>query len=373
MHIGILTLPFNNNYGGYLQAYALIRILKDLGHNVELINRRPNRQYRVRFIYTIKTVIKILIGKKHGPLFYDPEKNIKREGILMMKFVNQSIPRSKPYYTSQQLKNGCKNKYDAIVVGSDQVWRSIYVPNIEDFFLKFTKGQNLKRIAYAASFGTNAPEYTKKQILQCGKLITLFNAISVREKSGINVINKFNWKVQIKPHVTLDPTMLLSREDYLKLINKHLNENINHYIFSYVLDQSKTTKKIIESINNSMKLPIYDIFNTIDKDSSQTILPSIEHWLLSISESKFVITDSFHGTVFSIIFNKPFAVYINNYRGADRIESLLSLLNLENRIIKTQNDIETIIQNEITWKDINKRIINLQSKSLLFLKQSLKE
>ena len=133
--IRILTLPFNNNYGGYLQAYALMTVLKRMGHDVELIYRRPNRSpFFRRLIYPLKTLVKIILRRPHGSFIMNPESDLRRSWKLLMPFVDKYIsPRTKPYYTTTDMEKSCIGKYDVVIVGSDQVWRPLYVPNIKKY------------------------------------------------------------------------------------------------------------------------------------------------------------------------------------------------------------------------------------------------
>lgn len=143
MRIGILTLPFNNNYGGYLQAYALLTVLKQMGHDVELIYRRHNkRPLKYRLLYVFKTVVKCILRIPYGPLIPSLEYDHRHAGKMMLPFVDKNIsPKTKPYFTTASMEKSCKGKYDVVIVGSDQIWRPIYVPNINDFFLEFIKDQ----------------------------------------------------------------------------------------------------------------------------------------------------------------------------------------------------------------------------------------
>lgn len=367
MRIGILTLPFNNNYGGYLQAYALMTVLKQMGHHVELIYRRPKkRPLRYRLMNPFKTFVKILLGMPHGGFIMNQENDLRRSGRLLMPFVDQNItPKTIPFYTTTRMKKFCEGKYDAIIVGSDQVWRPKYVPNIYDFFLEFVDDKNVKKIAYAASFGTFTPEYTKEQKEKCGKLISEFQAISVRETSGLEVIEKFGWKTKCIPQLVLDPTFLLPQKVYLK----HIRKTSLEQIFCYVLDDSEQTKEIISRAEKILQLPTYEILKEINAKSFT--LPSIETWLSSIYNARFVLTDSFHGMVFSIIFNKPFAVYVNQARGADRFVSLLHLIGLENRMINDISDIDNIVKAPIKWEKVNEKLEKMKNHSIHYLKESL--
>lgn len=355
MKIGIITVPFNNNYGGYLQSYALMTVLKRMGHEPTIIMRRHNPHpvsaaFRMGFF--IKGILKTVLRRKLYPCFYSEELSFKIRGKGMLTFVDRYMqPLTKYVYSSDELRKECENKFDAYIVGSDQVWRAIYVPGIVgNMYLDFTEGWNVKRIAYASSFGTDNPEYTAEEKEICGKLIEKFDAVSVREDSGLKVFDDFLWKVK-NPQVVLDPTLLLSKDDYNKILHQE-NKLAKGKIFCYVLDKSDDAKKTISNILRQLNRPLYEISDIQKGDS---VLPSIETWLTAIRDSDFVITDSFHGTVFSIIFNKPFAVYVNKARGSSRLECLMKKFGLETHILSMhhQNNIE---YNHFDWNRFNKTI-----------------
>lgn len=369
MKIGILTLPFNNNYGGYLQAYALMKVLKDMGHDVELIYRKHNkRPLAFRIKYFVKTLIKCCIGRKHGRLIPDQEKELRDKGVNIMPFVDKNIaPRTMPIYSTNELRKECANKYDAIIVGSDQVWRADAVPGIiSNMFLDFAEEYDIKRIAYAASFGIANPVYTEKEKNICRELIEKFDAVSIREESGIHVIKEFKWKAKT-PQVVLDPTLLLCMGDYNKFIPNEC-EDAKSKIFCYVLDNSMELRNVIKDIQKKIGKKIYEISDIQRMDSP---IPSMETWLSSIRDADFVVTDSFHGTVFSILFNRPFVVLSNKGRGIDRLITLLNTCGLTDRIAKNAEDAYSIISKKIIWDEVNQRISHNKENSIHYLKTSL--
>lgn len=370
MRIGILTLPFNNNYGGYLQSYALMTVLKKMGHQPTLIMRRHNKtavtlSFKIRL--AIKGLLKTILKFKQCQIIYDVEYSFKHDGKNMLKFVVKYMQPQTPFlYDNDSLREYCNDKFDAYIVGSDQVWRAIYVPDIKNYFLDFTKGWNVKRIAYAASFGTDRPEYTDSQIQECKILLEKFDAVSVREMSGLEVFKRFHWQDAFVQCV-LDPTLLLSSEDYNQILSKIKSKSYNK-IFYYVLDRDINIDKVLNQTSSLLGLSLYGISNI---QNSHSGLISIEEWLSNIRDSKFIITDSFHGMVFSIIFHKPFMVCVNMKRGADRFTNLLDELGLSDRILKKGCNLGSLVNSKINWKGIDEKIDLLKEKSMLFLKQNL--
>ncbi len=372
MRIGILTLPFNNNYGGYLQSYALMTVLKRMGHDVELIYRRHNRRpLMLRAKRFVKELIKALVGRRHGSIIPNQEKEYRERGELMMSFVDKYIsPKTKPLYSTLELTNVCMGRYDAIVVGSDQVWRPDFVPNIEDFFLGFIRQDTIRRIAYAASFGGRFPLYSKEEKTQCGELLSMFDDVSIREESGVNIMRDFGWLRKKTPEVVLDPTMLLEKICYEAIVNNHIPRE--KYVCTYVLDESQDAQAMIDVVVSMLNCAERSIIDTKTWKSPNYKMPSIEKWLGEIYNAEFVVTDSFHGTVFSIIFNKSFIVYENKGRGADRFHTLLRHFGLEDRIATGIADVNRVMGQQINWKYVNDKIQEKRIKSLEFISKALK-
>ena len=370
MKIGILTLPFNNNYGGYLQAYALMETLKQMGHEPTIINRRSNHKLPLigRLKYFVKGMILSIVKQQRKPLIWNVESEFFRTGEKMISFFNTYItPQMRFLYTTEALRKECEGKFDAYIVGSDQVWRAIYVPDISNYYLDFTADWNVKRIAYAASFGTDKPEYTDKEKIVCGNLIQKFDAVSVRESSGKNIISDFGWKTN-SVEVVLDPTMLLGANHYDKLIANRQSD-AKDKIFSYILDFNQTKQAIVDCISHSLKKEIVGILSLRNRWKTN---PSVEEWLLNIRNSDFVITDSFHGTIFSIIFHKEFVVIPNKARGTDRFTSILSMLGLEDRMINSTVQVNVLLRKPIDWNQVEMKLNELRAKSIAFLSNNLK-
>ena len=369
MKIGILTLPFNNNYGGYLQAYALLSVLKGKGHDVELIYRRHNRiSIRKKIIPALKNIIKMILGRKVVSIFPDEEKCFRAHGASMMRFLDEKItPKSKPLYSSKDFNKYVSGRYDAVIVGSDQVWRPEYGPGIRDFFLCGIFDKDLIRLSYAASFGTDSPLYTKEERKDCGIALSKFNAISVREESGLTLIKGLTTGLKTEPELVLDPTLLLTDCDYADIIKNEINPN-KGCVFCYVLNLTPSVDTIITEVCANLNLPSFIIGNI---QSAEASLPSVEFWLSTIKNANFVITDSYHGMVFSIIMQKPFIVKVNHNRGTDRFVSFLSKLGLEQRIVNSEYDIQNALNFVIDWNRVGKILEQERQKSLVFLEKNL--
>ena len=370
MKVGIITLPFNNNYGGYLQCYALMVVLKNLGHQVTLINRMHNRRpFWMRFRHFVKAIICASLQKEHGTYIMSQVEELRNKGRNMMPFVDKNIfPKTRPIYNDLELHLFTTRRFDAVIVGSDQVWRPDYGPKIENYFLDFVS-KKTKKISYAASFGQDNPHYTLCQIKKCSRLIEKFDKISVREDSGLEILNAWSVKLKNKAQVVLDPTMLLPKEHYIGLLNTSCEKKDS--IFCYILDESDQAGVIVASVFDYFKMPINNIIDTDKWKNDDYAMPSIEKWLEGFTEAKLVLTDSFHGTVFSLIFNKPFVVYANKERGASRFISLLEHFGLESRIVTTPNEAISVCEEEIDWRLVNNILETKKKLSFEFLHNAL--
>lgn len=188
------------------------------------------------------------------------------------------------------------------------------------------KNKKIKRIAYASSFGVDSWEYSSEETKKCAKLAKLFDAISVREQSGVDLCKDY---LGVDSRLTLDPTLLLDKEDYLALIGNRYREDNDRGVFTYFLDKNKDKSKAAEYVANELDTHVYScqakcgLDDLSSADLEDYKIPAIQDWLASFANAKFVLTDSFHGMVFSIVFGKPFLVIVNKERGAARFDSLL--------------------------------------------------
>ena len=312
MKIGILTLPFVNNYGGILQNYALQKVLKKMGHNpVTLDVGIRQTPMWIFFASLIKSAILFFIPQKRRP-FAKSRKNGR--SAVFDEFIQSQI-QTTDRLDALNAKDIVKYKLDAIIVGSDQVWRPRYALNIEDYFLGFLKNDKIRRIAYAVSFGVDFWEYLPEQTGVCAALAKKFYAVSVREESAVRLC-KENFDVEAVWN--LDPTLLLDKEEYCEVCEDVPMIGKN-FLAAYVLNVNESILSLCKSIANDRGLEL-KIFSA---DSQATF--SVPEWLGMFRDASYVVTDSFHGTVFSIIFEKEFKCIYNENRGSSRFESLMKL------------------------------------------------
>lgn len=323
MKIAILSLVLHENYGGILQSYALQTVLERMGHTVEVLNRPPAYP-STNWKEVPKRIVKKLLGRDEV-IF--KELRYKREAATLNKAVWDF---RKKYIHERIIKDFSEineSDYDCIVVGSDQVWRPKYFKSqwgcgIENAYLSFTKGWNIKRIAYAASFGVDEWEYTEEETRLCKEAAKMFDVITVREDSGVELVIKH---LGLEATQVLDPTMLLEKGDYINLFEAAKTPQSEGTLLNYVLNPSNDKKAFIKRVTKERNLKPFSINNRLVKQNlpfEERILPSIETWLRGFYDAEFVITDSFHACVFSILFEKPFVAIGNKKRGMARFKSL---------------------------------------------------
>lgn len=370
MKIGILTQPIGRNYGGILQNWALQQILIREGHQpVTITHQGEIRKHKFLFdirdvaAYCVKHIIHHPTRRENKlPWDHSPFKRLRG---FAKKHIKQT--RYMPVINAHLLK---EHNITTLIIGSDQTWRPKYNGQyLNLMYADFLMDNSINTFSYAASFGTGTWEYPEEQTLMVRKAIKKFKAISVREKSGVNLCKKYLGREAI--HV-LDPTLLLNESDYKELIPKKIFSCLPpDYVAVYILDLTDEKKAIVNDICNKLGLtPLY--FGNTESDGKNLV--SVEYWLAALMKSSFVITDSFHGTVFSINFHKPFISLINHNRGADRFNSVLELFNMKKRsrdIVEGELTISDILKDNIDWSDVDIILDKARKDSLKYLKDNL--
>ena len=391
MKIGILTLHLGKNYGGVLQAFALQTILERMGHQVEVIKWEQNQfngfpYYKAPFIYVKRLIRGVELFKEYRE---------QREDIIIFQNLHKSISHI-IHYSKDSIK--CREdlirycnemKFDALVVGSDQVWRKSYgddsifnrilpnnsFPDLKTYYLDFTKDLDYKPIciSYAASFGVDYVEYKKSEADKLGLLLTGFDGVSVREKQALDLIeSEYKWRNDVK--CVLDPSMLLTQDDYCHLFVHEKKMDDPSFILYYILDESESKNEIVRKVSSDLSLEIKRISpNCRCGGNDIKVLPSFEEWISSFANADYVITDSFHGMVLSLIFNKRFIVIGNKKRGASRMYSLLDDVKLLNRSVESVNNIDSLIDGHIDWSSAKSILEENVFYSLNYLKSFLEK
>lgn len=362
MKVAILTFSKTTNYGAALQCYALSSFIQNAGHEVIIFNAPLDSEeaINVSLIRLIcrkvkKTLKKIILSNKQSNsefVRYSRSEKEKKEDIFWDKQVRLLFESFSQTYLppfTKELKNeqDFKEQYpqaDLYIVGSDQVWNlSITQSQKKIFFFSFLKDE--ARISYAASFGGSTQwSGTPKETQEINQLLKKFKGISVRENSGISILHDI---FHLNGVEVLDPTLLLSSIEYDKLAEKsNLEASQDLYAYKFIINDIwlETLKFISEETETKLRMDCETI--QLPNVPFNPAL-SIEGWLKLIKTAKFVVTDSFHCTVFCILFKKQFIVSPSYSGGEGRMLSFLKKLGLEDRFYYTTKDIR---KNAKAWK-----------------------
>lgn len=347
MKIGIITFHWATNYGAVLQAYALQKYLAKEGYNVQIIDYVPK---------SVRTKQKLIALKNRDFAFFLQEK-------LLYEFRKQYLNLTEKKYSSHKSLIKGKFDFDTIIAGSDQIWNESFTLRGEgkvtlSYFADFA-ADNVKRIAYAASFGFHTP--TEQYIETVKQEMRKFYAISVRETDGVDIVAAHD----LKCCVVCDPTALLTKQDYKEIIKNNRIEGCK--VFAYILRENQEeawkTAKYVGAVYGE---------DIVEKK----YIGSMEDWLSSVLQSSIVVTNSFHGVMLSIIMNKPFIALLINGSGMNsRITTLLEKTGLTSRLAEhfSEENINKIVAADIDWKEVNQNMSELRLTGINFLRQVLRE
>ena len=361
MKVGIITIHRASNYGAVLQAYALREFIKELGYDAELVDYRCasiEEMYTNMFgsMFSLKSKIKNI-------LTWSVQKNRNKK---FEYFINNDLncTDATSCYKKEQLEE-CNDKYDVFISGSDQIWNPFCTGEDKHYFLDFVK-DNKKKYSYAASFGTAKKAFIDHPLYR--KLLGMYQCISVREKNGKDVVREMTGKDAL---VHLDPTFLLNREKWIEKANTIEVKNEKPYVLVYSIAMPKSIQKIAVDYaeKNNMDVRYITLSNLFTvKNSKKTITCSPVEFLSYIMHAECVVTNSFHGIAFSIIFNKKFCVEKNANPNHDnsRLENILGCLGLENRFV-TNGNIDEINQ-DIDYTIVNQKISDMRKLSVDYIK-----
>jgi hypothetical protein len=286
---------------------------------------------------------------------------------IFQEFRDNWLPTSVKTFHSFAELSQADLPYSHVIVGSDQVWRPSYTcKDSLVYFLAFLR-TGVKKISYAASFGNDFWELDIEDTTKIATEIKSFDAISVREKSGVDICqNTFGVSAE---HV-LDPTLLVGRDFFDAIIGDNSATDKSDIVY-YKLDIDSDFELFIENASSTFNYTAKNIYYS-SKGRSHFYRP-VDSWLRNIKESKLVITDSFHCVCFAILFEVPFIYYPNDNRGLTRLESLLSLLDLTHHIYRGDVDPVELTQQlmNIDYDVVNEKVANLRGASAKFLANAL--
>lgn len=348
--VGVLTLHYGLNYGGVLQTYATMQILRALGYSPVIIDRLPDsfsRNYplRRRFAHPIT----------------------QRAFYLFRK--NELQPITRPVFTSDELSELLSKDFHAVIIGSDQVWRKEVFPVNGDYYMINQQNLPIKKIAFAASTGVGYWQYDAQETEAIATALSKFSGISVREAESVPLF-KEHCGIDVKN--ILDPTLIASPEIYKPLCKKSKLSGKGKLV-TYMLDWTDEKHQLANDAAKCLGIDIQHILPIEKKKKglfsriiNQDV--SVYDWVNQIATADFVVTDSFHGMAFSIIFNKQFVVIGNPNRGMARFNSLLNHFGITERL--TQSTLPDISQS-IDYKQVNPIHNELRKEGINFLKSSL--
>lgn len=367
MKIGQLTFHASHNYGSVLQAYALSKKLQLLGHETEFINLRPKAQKNTYKI--IRDTDKGL----HRMFRYLIYPTLKKRFNNYERFINKVLPIStKEYQTTEELRQE-NFDYDIYLCGGDQIWNPACLDFETAYYLQFLSENNYaKKVSYAPSFGKT--EFDEKTLNNMRQWLDKFDAISVREKRGVELVQRLTDK---EAKMVCDPVLLLDKEEWERLA---IMPNYKKpYILVYFLENNHGSRELTDYLKKTTGFDVV-VFNEYIRDFVKPYHKaygvSPEEFVGLFMKASFVYTNSFHGTVFATIFEKPFltaiaaeqeqAVNNNDSRKID----YLNRIGLDDRLYTTGLPDKTSLF-QVNFERAKQRISQFQEQSLDYLIESL--
>lgn len=368
--VGIITIVNVNNYGAELQAFATFRKLQLMGYNAEIINYLYYKDWRYidskmsrsfnsmsikgKIIYFAKYRVASFVLNKILPLIC---KDVKQRIANFNSFHQHNTRFSKLYKSMKDLYTDTPI-YDVYMVGSDQVWNPNASSSIEPYFLTFAPHSALT-VSYASSFGVS--KIANNSIANRIKLgLSSIKTISVRESSGVNLVKELTGRTA---QLVCDPTLLLNKSEWTMFM-KPVSNMPQRYVLIYQLSESDAIVKLATRIGKQEQIPVYRICKRAfkvkkDKGVVNILNAGPSEFLSLITNASFIITNSFHGTAFSINFDVPFYTVVSaKKKNNNRMESLLDYVGLGKRIVKDDVDITNL---PIVGYDVNATQLKLKS------------
>lgn len=364
MKIGMVTLHRVFNYGSVLQTYALQEYLKSMGHDVEVIDYKPERFSNKRYYDLTGEQWRNPLKKILGLIITIPIKAIRKN--IFDKFVKKYIClTNNTYRVYDDVVKNCGDK-DIYLTGSDQVWNSTYNELIDPtYFLEFApKGR--KRLAYAGSFGKMTLD--KKEIEKTKELLNKYTRISVRERSALGILESMGRTDGV--HV-LDPSLLLDKGEWLKISNS--SKEYGRYVLVYNLNNNPKIKQCAKKIGEAKGIKVINIVLRVrgDKGCQNEYFVTPNKFIHLFANAEYVVTDSFHGTAFSINFNRQFLCVLPP-KYTTRLISILEVTQLKDRICEGELNVQKALR-EIDYNKVNKLIDEQRVISKNYLEKEINE
>lgn len=368
MKIELITRHAVANYGSLLQSYASQKSLENLGYDVEILNYIPIEEKGKNIAKSLcknskfwnKNILTRLIYRiLQTPTYWISFNSFKK---MRKKLLKESLNEYNDF-------NALKEKYpiaDIYCAGSDQIWgkMNISTENKSVYFLNFIKDKNINKYSFSSSFGTDKIELSTEKI----KMLKEFNTILVREEIGKEYLKEKGFENVEK---ILDPTLLLDYKEWIESFNLEKKDAKKDYILVYQLHSSKEFNHYLKKLSKQKKMSVIRVsplLHSLFRYGKLVYLPKLNVFLELILNAKYIVTDSFHGTVFSLIFNKKFIDILPNGT-SNRITNLLKLVKQEKRVLKTYNDF-SLIDEEIDYNEVNSILLEERKKSIQIVKNS---
>ncbi len=358
--IGLLTLPLHTNYGGILQIAALYNLLVGQGRKVTLIRAAPARPAIAQLISAVLKIIP-----------FQNVAGVRGRALAAAKhraFIDTYLPNRTPILRTKAALNAEARKrgFDAVIVGSDQVWRPDFSQGVDfrHYLLDFVD-EGVRRVSYAASFGRS--EWQDAAMTQeVRALLARLNTITVREDSGLDICARTFGRDDAE--LVLDPTLLMPTAFYEAMLPSNLlSQSSVPTLMKYVLDASDDLLRLENSAMRILGPSARSGGIYLDRQSRQASVPE---WLAAFRNADLVVTDSFHGMAFSIIFRKQFVALVNEERGSDRFTSLARQLGVEDRLAFVGTD-PVWPTTEIDYSRVEARLEARREESLFVLQKAL--
>lgn len=386
MKIGLVTCYFIHNYGSSLQAFATEMLMEKLKMSYETIGclRPINYMQENKILYIIKKLLiadwKLKIGKLKIAYYKRRNEKFKENSELrdkyFEKFIHEKFHLSPISKDRNELAARAAN-YDCIIVGSDQLWRTDSVEH--GYYTLEWVPENIKKIAYSTSFGiTKIPWFQKEKNK---KFMKRFTHIALREQSGCDIVYQLTGR---KVNVVLDPTLLFTGDEWLRIQDKEPIEK-EPYIFCYFLGNNPDQRNFVKKIQAKTGLKIISLLHLDEYIPSDEYFPDKApynvgpgEFLNYIRNAKYIFTDSFHCSVFSILYKKQFFTFKRFKEHAiqntnTRIDNLLKITALTNRNITTNTPIDEVLNIQTDFSSTEKKLKELREHSLNYLINALKE
>lgn len=336
-NIGIITFQNANNYGAVYQAFALKKTVEKQGLNVSVIN-------------------------------YDsPSMGLKSVQQSQFKdFIDRHLNLTKEYMSKQEIDT---SEFDAIISGSDQVWNPRLTGGDMTYFLDFAP-ENVKKVSYAASIGLNGDLFLGyKDVFE--KYVPAFSGISLREETHVDYIQSIAKNKEVI--ASIDPSLLLTSKEYLEAFNLPDDRSEDYiFVFSYALDPKMYDFANMLSLKSGYKIVALSPYNSGSYVNGTKVVKNVPpvEWLQLFNKAKLIITDSFHGMMFSIVFNKPFYAYTPNRSNVARVKDVLKKLGLEDRKLTGITNVNDVVW-DMDYTKVNEILEKEREKSIEYLKKQL--